>query len=230
MVMVYVPAGPFQMGSNDFKDSQPIHEVNLDTYWIDQTDVTNFMYAKCVQDGKCNQPSNTDHYNNSNYANHPVVYVSWNDAKAYCSWAGRRLPSEAEWEKAARGTDGGMYRIYPWGDSPANCSLANYNYCEGDTTAVDAHQDNASRYGAYDMAGNVWQWVNDWYAPDYYGILANNVFDPQGPFDGPDRVLRGGAWSSWESDIRATTRFHNPPSLAWDTIGFRCDQLAQSAP
>ncbi len=139
MVMVEIPAGEFNMGKDDdiIGADSPRHTVYLDTYWIDKTDVTNEMFAKCVQAGKCTfniQHAATDiHFGNPDYADHPVVYVTWYQAVAYCQWAGRRLPTEAEWEKAARGTDG---RIFPWGRKPVDSRLANYNDVVGDTTPV----------------------------------------------------------------------------------------------
>jgi formylglycine-generating enzyme required for sulfatase activity len=190
MVMVFVPAGNFLMGSTDgdiaqalqtcpncdFSDEKPQHTVYLDSFWVDQTEVTNRMYALCVAAEKCDPHSNSsssthsNYYGNSEYDDYPVIYVSWNDASDYCAWAGGdvydvRLPTEAEWEKAARGTDG---RTYPWGNDSPSCSAANYSGCVGDTTAVGSYESGQSPYGAYDLAGNVWEWVADWYSGTYY--------------------------------------------------------------
>ncbi len=155
-------------------DETPQHTVYLDAFWIDRTDVTNNMYASCVSTGACTAPISTtsststiisSYYGNSAFDNYPVIWVTWYDATAYCKWAGRQLPTEAQWEKAARGTDG---RIYPWGNTAPDDTLLNYNASIGDTTAVSSYLRGASPYGALDMAGNVWQWVNDWYSDTYY--------------------------------------------------------------
>jgi len=222
MTLLYVPAGEFLMGSTDaVKSSEmPQHAVTLDAYWIDQTDVTNAMYTKCVLAGKCLLPSDTSHYGNSNYTNHPVVYVSWNDANAYCSWAERRLPTEAEWEKAARGTVG---RIYPWGNQSPDSSLLNYNNNVGDTTEVEKYASGKSIYGAYDMAGNVWQWVNDWFDDTYYQSSPSS--NPLGPDTGQYRVMHGGSWDTPDGDythVRAADRFKDSPESTYNNVGFRC--------
>ena len=236
MAMVYVQDGPFKMGSTDFNDSQPVHIVNISAFWIDQTDVTNSMYAKCVSAGICQSPTYTysdkrpSYYGDPQFDNYPVIYVDWYMANTYCQWTGRRLPTEAEWEKAARGTD---ERIYPWGNS-AGCVLANYygngngsgsDYCVADTTEAWKHPDGTSLYGAYDMAGNVWQWVHDWYDPDYYRTFGrDNVQNPQGPSSGAKRVLRGGSWDSLEPHIRSAFRWDYDPAYSGDSVGFRCAQ------
>ena len=227
MVMVYVPEGNFTMGSNNGDpDEQPVHTVYLDAFWIDKTEVTNAMYALCVQAGACQLPSDyssytrSSYYGNSQYADYPVIYVDLNDAQTYCEWAGMRLPTEAEWEKAARGTDG---RTYPWGDAVPTCSLANLwgfsGGCTGDTDAVGNHPGGASPYGALDMAGNVWEWVADRYDSWYYRQSPSN--NPQGPTNG-DGNVRGGSWNVNAISIRSANRsrgnFENTGSL----IGFRC--------
>jgi serine/threonine-protein kinase len=238
MVSVYIPAGEFLMGSTDGdrdaqNDEKPQHTVYLDGYWIDKTEVTNGMYRKCVASGGCKEPysksSNTrsDYYGNSTYADYPVIYVDWDQANAYCGWAGRRLPSEAEWEKAARGTDG---RKYPWGNEDATCELANYegknngkDYCVGDTTEVGSYPRGASPYGIMDMAGNVWEWVNDWYDGNYYQNSPSK--NPQGPESGSERVLRGGSWVNDSRSVRAANRGWNVPVNRDDYSGFRCVRL-----
>jgi len=223
--MAYVPAGEFTMGSDSGdSDERPVHTVSLDAFWIDKHEVTNASYEKCVAAGKCERPSSTDsddrssYYGNSQYDNYPVIYVSWNDARNYCVWAGKRLPTEAEWEKAARGTDG---RIFPWGNDFEQ-SRVNNNEVVGDTTEVGKYPNGASPYGAMDMAGNVWEWVNDWYDSNYY----NNTprANPQGPASGASRVLRGGAFSSSRDFARAANRGGDRPTYRNVNIGFRCAQ------
>jgi formylglycine-generating enzyme required for sulfatase activity len=164
MTLVCVPVGEFNMGSdNDDSDEKPVHQVTLDAYWIDQSEVTNAMYQQCVDAGVCRTPyyssssTCTNYYGASQFADYPVIHVSWEDAVTYCQWARRKLPTEAQWEKAARGTDG---RTYPWG-AGIDASKANYNSNIGDTSAVGSYPAGASPYGAYDMAGNVWEWVAD---------------------------------------------------------------------
>jgi formylglycine-generating enzyme required for sulfatase activity len=217
--MVYVPAGEFIMGSDEGdSDERPVHTVYLDAFHIDRTEVANAQYQACVEAGACDAPSNTTYYDNSNYAQHPVVHVSWNDADAYCRWAGKRLPTEAEWEKAARGTDG---RRYPWGNSEPDCNKANYNDCVGLTTEVGSYPAGASLYGVLDMAGNVWEWVADWYDPGYYSQSPTR--NPPGPDSGELRVLRGGSWyRSTPSGIRCALRY-GADLVGWSSvIGFRC--------
>ncbi len=226
MVMMFVPAGKFTMGSDSGEgDEQPVHEVELADFWIDQTEVTNAMYAKCMQAGGCTPPSSASsdtrqgYYGNSEFDDFPVIYVSWNDAKNYCDWRGdgTRLPTEAEWEKAARGTDG---RTYPWGHESPNGNLLNYNQNVGDTTEVGKYPAGASIYGALDMAGNVWEWVADWYDASYYANSPSS--NPQGPSSGDWRVLRGGAWYNDINDARSAGRVWGFPSNANYLIGFRC--------
>ena len=156
MTMSYVPAGEFEMGSEDGdEDEKPVHTVYLDAFWIDQTEVTNTMYAACVETGRCWSLDDTNYLDDPAYSEHPVVFVSRSHARLYCEAVGGRLPTEAEWEKAARGTDG---RTYPWGEGIA-CSNANSIDCVGVTTAVGTYDSGISPYGLYDMAGNFWEWT-----------------------------------------------------------------------
>jgi formylglycine-generating enzyme required for sulfatase activity len=215
MTLVFVPAGKFTMGSGENLDQQPIHQVDMDAFWIDQTEVTNNMYAKCVDAGKCDLPNFPLHYYDSSYANHPVVFVSWNDAFAYCFWAHRRLPTEAEWEKAARGTES---FFYPWGNESPNSTLLNYNRNVGSTTEVGKYPDGVSVYGALDMAGNVWEWVSSLHKPYPY-----DASDGRENMDSlEDRVHRGGSWNL--SGVSSTYRSSGSPTFSVNVIGFRCAQ------
>ncbi|MCJ7623480.1 MAG: formylglycine-generating enzyme family protein, partial [Anaerolineaceae bacterium] len=248
MVMVYVPPGEFIMGSTDeeiddiynecyddmempcqrewFESELPAHNVYLDAFWIDQTEVTNKKYLMCMQAGGCiplmsNESYGRDRYfGNSIYDNFPVVYVDWYMASAYCEWAGRRLPTEAEWEKAARGTDG---RIYPWGNELPNAGLLNFSYDQDDTTEVGSFPAGASPYGALDMAGNVQEWTADWYDVGYYSTSSTE--NPQGPSSGKNRVTRGDDWGdSIDFTLRSTSRGGDKPDLPLLRyyLGFRC--------
>ncbi len=234
MTLVYVPAGNFLMGFAD-SDSYPSYTampqqtVFLDAFWIDQTEVTNVMYAECVSKGACQEPTNIssnshpDYYGNPEFDNYPVLYVNWNMAKTYCEWAGRDLPTEAQWEKAARGKDGSEY---PWRESSYvssgwdSSSFANFGESIGDTTPVGSYKKGQSIYGAYDMAGNVWEWVNGWYDDTYYSSMPTS--NPKGPESGFDRVLRGGSWRDRFRDILSANRHFTSPVVTVDFIGFRC--------
>jgi formylglycine-generating enzyme required for sulfatase activity len=227
MTLLYVPAGEFEMGidSGPLSDNHPAHKVSLNVFWIDKTEVTNGMYAKCVDAGVCNYPayalsnSHINYYGNPKFSAYPVIHVSWIAANVYCTWADRRLPTEAEWEKAARGTDG---RSYPWGNDAPNNGLLNYNGAIGDTTKVGEYPDGDSPYGALDMAGNVSEWVNDWYEPGYYG--KSPYFNPQGLAIGKYKVLRGGSYKSSASsdDVLVFSRDMNLLADESGTTGFRC--------
>lgn len=224
MKMVFVPSGNFQMGSNNgYPDEKPVHTVYLDSFWIDQTEITNKMYGQCVSISEaCLPPSPTEftgnYFRNPKFANYPVVYVSSAQAIAYCSWVGRYLPSEAQWEKAARSTDD---RTFPWGNDEPNSSLLNFNNIVGGPAEVGSYPLGASPYGALDMAGNVAEWVSDFYNDSIYGYwpIINN---PSGPEMGEYRVLRGGSWSDNSDTIRSTMRQKEIPNITNTNIGFRC--------
>ncbi len=225
MQMVYVQEGDFLMGSlkrdkTAGKDEKERRIVHLDAFWIDQTEVTNAQYAMCVEAGACNPPADQRDFRKDAMADHPVVHVSWFDANDYCKWAGRRLPTEAEWEKAARGINA---NVYPWG-SEITCSQANYADCtEFPSTAPAGYygEDGASVYGVYDMAGNVWEWVQDWYAFDSYSVTGEE--NPLGAnSESGMRILRGGSWNSLIENLRSAHRNGSSPENASEYIGFRC--------
>jgi hypothetical protein len=218
-VLVYVPAGEFTMGYG--APDAPEKRVYLDDYWIYKTEVTNSMYAFCVSVGACAPPAQEVGayvYDNPIYANYPVVGVSWDMASNYCGWIGGSLPTEAQWEKAARGSSG---NIYPWGNAEPSCDLANFSGCVGALTDVTKYADGASPYGALDMAGNVLEWVNDFYGENYY---YNNApaENPTGPDSGEFRVARG---SGFETEFdQAASAIRHPAGNAFHNrdLGFRC--------
>ncbi|HQM86030.1 MAG TPA: formylglycine-generating enzyme family protein, partial [bacterium] len=238
--MITIPAGTFSMGCNNAVDSEcaadevPYHEITVSEFRIDKFEVTVSSFRKCITAGSCNNAdSQKPHFNTTTSdescnlgANdkemHPMNCVSWYGAKAYCEWLGKRLPTEAEWEKAARGDDG---RKYPWGNSGLSCDNAViYDGCgTGTTMVVGSKPGGASPYGVEDMVGNVWEWVNDWYDEYYYTATSNE--DPIGPESGTYKVLRGGAWmDSYDktSDRRTSVRSKHYPNLRQSARGFRC--------
>ncbi|MFH1907385.1 MAG: formylglycine-generating enzyme family protein [Chloroflexota bacterium] len=246
MVQVYVPSGEFIMGSADLEakitleggrayPEMPVNTVYLDGYWIDKYEVSNGQYALCLDAGIC-QPlhltsseTRTKYYGNPEYSNYPVIWVNWYMARAYCEWTGRRLPTEAEWEKAARGTDG---RKYPWGNDPLSgeranfcdidCprSFANSLYNDGypDTSPVGNYPAGASPYGAMDMTGNVWEWTGTLIQPyPYDSNDGREDLEANG-----ERVWRGGPWSNGVWWMRSTVRYRSVPTYWLDNLGFRC--------
>ncbi|MBN1449593.1 MAG: SUMF1/EgtB/PvdO family nonheme iron enzyme [Anaerolineales bacterium] len=229
--MRLVPAGEFSMGSDDSVDvfSRPAHTVFLEAFYIDQFEVTNEMYARC-NSPECRRPkqpgsiTRSTYYNNQHFADYPVLYVDWWMARAYCDWRGARLPTEAEWEKAARGTDG---RVYPWESQERSCFYSNLAGCEEDTTPVDQYEQGQSIYGVYDLSGNVWEWTSSLFQPYPY--------DPE---DGRERltaqgkrVLRGGSFHVFgvkSGTARSDTRFEMDPSYYGAYVGLRCVMNAET--
>jgi formylglycine-generating enzyme required for sulfatase activity len=247
--MVFVPAGEFIMGSEELGDDErPARRVHLDDFWIDRYEVTNERFARFVaatgyqteaegrgwgwvwKDSGWERVEGADwrhpHGADSGIegkADSPVVLVSWNDAHAYCRWAGKRLPSEAQWEKAARGpaTDSGRGRRYTWGDEFDSGRANTGESQRGDTTPVGSFSPRGdSPYGASDMTGNVWEWVADWYDGDYYSQAPST--NPPGPASGVYKVLRGGSWPFDEVYARTSFRYNVKPDYTYDFAGFRC--------
>jgi len=217
--MVLVPAGEFTMGSNSGNpDEKPPHQVFLDAFWIDKTEVTMKMYNLCVETGDCKREEDRSYYS----GDLPIHGVTWDEANVYCTWAGRRLPTEAEWEKAARGKD---LRIYPWGNDAPNSNLINMN--PYGATIVGSYPEGASPFGALDMAGNLWEWVNDWYDDNYYSN--SPLSNPEGSTSEVSKVIRGGAWDFDANDklLRTTVRARQNPATAWNRLGFRCVRPAR---
>jgi formylglycine-generating enzyme required for sulfatase activity len=258
MEMVYVPGSEFQMGSDEddvddalqmcdlyghhcerewFEDEQPLHPVRLGNFWIDRTEVTNGQYRRCVQEGACSPPTmdvtytRAAYFSDEAYSDYPVIHVLWNQAVTYCGWAGARLPTEAEWEYAARGPQG---NLFPWGNDFAgthlnycdvNCDIAcrDQSFDDGfrDTAPAASYPAGASWCGALDMAGNVWEYVADWYDEQYYD--QSPILNPEGPSSWTrGRVLRGGGWGGCRVFTRSTFRLQDDPRETTSPVGFRC--------
>lgn len=232
-LMVFVPAGDFLMGSSEAdpnadEDEKPRHLVYLCSYWIDRTEVTTAEYRRCVEAGRCSPGGLVSATFIADDL--PVVGVNWQQASSYCTWVGARLPTEAEWEKAARGIDG---RIYPWGGDfdgsrlnycDANC-VADWRDFDGDdgyryTAPVGSFPTGVSPFGALDMSGNVWEWTADWYEADWYH--RSPYKNPTGPQSGVQRVIRGGSWLYPAESVRVARRHRDVPTSRYDNIGFRC--------
>jgi formylglycine-generating enzyme required for sulfatase activity len=214
--LCYVPRGAFQMGNDrGFKDERPAHEVSLDEYWIDRDPVTNAQFSAFARETRFVGTAWREVRDFHDKLDHPVVYVSWDDANAYAAWCGKRLPTEAEWEKAARGTES---LRYPWGDI-WDAGLCNTG--RATTTPVDKYGGGVSPYGCRDMAGNVWEWCADWYGKDCYRAELRAMSNPQGPLQGSGRVTRGGSWHEEADGVRATSRFLLLPQMRSGHHGFR---------
>jgi len=246
-VMVYVPGGTFQMGSVERDDEQPVHSITLDSFWIDKYEVTNAQFSAFLNeqgnrteggvawldltDEDCQIEQVSGEYRpKSEYDSHPVIEVSWYGAVAYCEWAGARLPTEAEWEYAARGP---QENVYPWGDTfdgerlnfcDANCPEdwkdTGWNDGYERTAPVGSFEAGASWCEALDMAGNVWEWVADWYQEDYYAV--SPASNPTGPETGVTRVLRGDSWFYGANTVRSAYRYGSSPGNTEIDWGFRC--------
>jgi sulfatase modifying factor 1 len=232
--VILIPAGPFTMGSNDgLPNERPEHQVTLNAYYIDQYEVTAGRYQKFVELAKRDVPPTWDDEAARSLSDYPAVGMSWSDAAAYCKWVGRRLPTEAEWEKAARGTDG---RRYPWGHMQPFVDIANYNRglwvseaitlvpvnsgLEGMSVRHGLKEGGKSPYGLFHMAGNAAEWVADWYDREYYQKSPDK--SPTGPANGEKRVIRGGSWADLPTALRVSARFSAEPDYEDRTIGFRC--------
>jgi eukaryotic-like serine/threonine-protein kinase len=226
VTMIYIPAGEFTLGSDTGGDiaSRPAQKIDLAAFYIDKYEVTNEMYDACVYAVECRKPTSmgsakrNTYYKNPVFANYPVIYVNWKMANAYCEWRGGRLPTEAEWEKAARGAQD--ERIYPWEGGELSCGFANYQSCNGDTTPVDQYEKGKSPYGVYDMAGNVWEWTSTMFKPYPYDA-ADGREEQLKP---GDRIIRGGGWGLFlgSASIRVDVRLKVDPNYSGSAVGFRC--------
>ena len=238
--MRLVPAGEFIMGSDvGFSDEDPVHTVYLDAYYIDTFETTNSQFKECVDAGACQPPTRVDccsdlplvlwpsYFGNPKFDDYPVTWLNWYHARDYCAWRGARLPTEAEWEKAARGTDG---RTYPWGDEPPRPGLLNFAWSPGEfperalpgTAAVGSYPAGASPYGVQDMLGNVYEWVEDVYEKEYYSV--SPYANPKGPLEGDHRIARGGSFFNTAFRNRASNRNDAflPADLSHFDAGARC--------
>ncbi|MFZ1746081.1 MAG: SUMF1/EgtB/PvdO family nonheme iron enzyme [Nitrospirales bacterium] len=224
--MVFIPEGHFTMGSKDFRNERPVHQVFLDNFYIDQHEVTVSQYAEFIKKSGAEPPGYWIDLNLHEVSQHPAVRANWDEATAYCESVGKRLPTEAEWEKAARGAD---ERLYPWGEQDPIQILANFDKCcdhqaYSVLTSVGEKAEGQSPYGLDDMAGNVWEWTADWYDTSYYQRSPDK--NPEGPPVGELKAIRGGSWSNKAVDIRTTNRHGLDPGQRHDNVGFRCAKNA----
>jgi len=220
--MAVIPDGEFWMGSEDGQqDTRPLHRVHLSSYWLDRYEVTNARYRQCVEGGGCTPPKDRHAFEDSQHAQRPVTNITWSQARAFCQWQGKRLPTEAEWEKAARGTDG---RRYPWGNNEDvlknHVRKQELKADSSGTEPVGRQTATASPYGVFDLIGSVSEWVKDWYAEDFY--QASPIRDPQGPSRGSFRVLRGGEWDERSPNFQASYRGWDDVTYWGPTLGVRC--------
>ena len=228
VAMVLIPGGEFIMGSEEKPDERPSHPVFLDDYLIDIVEVTTGLYRKFLVSTRRDPPYKWDDAIEGRDDNKPVIGVTYHDAAAYCRWVEKRLPTEAEWEKAARGID---QRKFPWGNDEPSELQGNFGRCCGwkgysVLKIVGSTEQGISPYGVHDLAGNVWEWVADWYAPDYYKKSPSS--NPPGPSTGDRKVIRGGSWSNTIADLRVTARDRVPPAYKNMSLGFRCAGEFQS--
>ena len=217
-VLVAVPGGPFTMGDLNSADN-PVREVTVSDFWIYSTKVTNSQYALCVQLGKCTppDPANAPNFDNVVFSNFPVTGVTYAQASDYCAMVKGHLPTDAEWEKAARGPEG---NTFPWGSDVPSCSLLNYGFCEGKTTFINQYPEGKSFYEAWDMSGNVREWAFDWFDPKYN--IEDPISDPQGPETGTERSVRSSSYQDSANAAIAANRFSLDPELSQPDLGFRC--------
>jgi formylglycine-generating enzyme required for sulfatase activity len=219
------------MGNGQDKGVMPPHPVQLRSFWIDRIEVTNAQYAHCVMERVCQPPvrvssySRPEYFRNPKYDSYPVIYVTWNDADSFCRWADGRLPTEAEWERAARGLD---RRYYPWGNAAPEPSRLNFDFSFGDTSPAGSFPFGASPYGVLDMAGNIAEWVADWFQLDYYAT--SPISDPTGPVATKSHVVRGGSWPDDPNVVRSDLRVGYLPDSAFVNIGFRCAESTWAPP
>jgi formylglycine-generating enzyme required for sulfatase activity len=225
-LLVYIPPGEFIMGFDDQTipedetEDHSEHVVDLDGFWIYRTEVTNRMYLHCMSKGQCSAPAvdpSIPDLEDPEIADHPVVGVHWNQAANYCESVGGFLPTEAQWEKTARGPDGS---VYPWGETEPSCELLNFNNCLGDTSAVLDYPNGASPYEVLDLAGNVFEWVADWYQEDYYE--SSPFENPLGPDHGEVRSVRGSTFRTGQDQVESFLRYFLEPDKYRSDLGFRC--------
>jgi formylglycine-generating enzyme required for sulfatase activity len=215
--MISLPAGQFEMGGSQPGES-PAHLVSLSAFEIDRDEVNQAAYQAFAETTRGPQPP-------PEHPEHPAALVSWTEAAAYCQWQGKRLPTEAEWEYAARGPQG---RTYPWGETPPTAALARFGGQHRGPVDGASLAAGATPEGVRHLAGNVAEWVQDWWDPAYYA--SSPAADPQGPAEGDYRVVRGGSWSSPADELRASARSYSNPDKGTGYIGFRCARSLPPAP